>query len=71
MDREHGTQGDGRLPRRVRPAHDHLLICVIIGVVVFGAMFWSMVVHRRSTGQQPAHFHEHTWVEILWTVVPF
>jgi cytochrome c oxidase subunit 2 len=46
-------------------------ICVIIGIVVFGAMFWSMVVHRRSTGQEPAHFHEHTWVEILWTVVPF
>ena len=46
-------------------------ICVVIGIVVFGAMFWSMVIHRRSTGQQAAHFHEHTWVEILWTVVPF
>lgn len=46
-------------------------ICVVIGVVVFGAMFWSMLMHRRSRGQQPAQFHEHTWVEILWTVVPF
>ncbi|MBV2133388.1 cytochrome c oxidase subunit II [Pseudomonas sp. MAP12] len=46
-------------------------ICVIIGVVVFGAMFWSMLMHRRSQGQQPAQFHEHTWVEILWTIVPF
>lgn len=46
-------------------------ICVVIGVLVFGAMFWSMIVHRRSTGQQPAHFHESTTVEILWTVVPF
>nr|WP_298136501.1 cytochrome c oxidase subunit II [uncultured Pseudomonas sp.] len=45
-------------------------ICVVIGVVVFGAMFWSMLVHRRSNGQQPAHFHESTTVEILWTVVP-
>lgn len=45
-------------------------ICVVIGLVVFGAMFWSMLVHRRSTGQQPAHFHESTTVEILWTVVP-
>lgn len=45
-------------------------ICVVIGVVVFGAMFWSMIVHRRSSGQQPAHFHESTTVEILWTVVP-
>ncbi|TXH91898.1 MAG: cytochrome c oxidase subunit II [Pseudomonas sp.] len=46
-------------------------ICVVIGVVVFGVMFWSMLVHRRSTGQQPARFHESTTVEILWTVVPF
>ena len=45
-------------------------ICVVIGVVVFGAMFWSMLVHRRSTGQKAAHFHESTTVEILWTVVP-
>ena len=45
-------------------------ICVIIGLVVFGAMFWSMYRHRRSTGQQAAHFHENTTVEILWTVVP-
>ncbi|MWV14886.1 cytochrome c oxidase subunit II [Pseudomonas sp. L-22-4S-12] len=46
-------------------------ICVVIGVVVFGAMFWSMIIHRRSTGQVAAHFHESTTVEILWTVVPF
>jgi len=46
-------------------------ICVVIGVVVFGVMFWSMLVHRRSTGQEPSHFHESTTVEILWTVVPF
>ncbi|WP_197432162.1 cytochrome c oxidase subunit II [Ectopseudomonas composti] len=45
-------------------------ICVVIGILVFGAMFWSMLLHRRSTGQKPAHFHESTTVEILWTVVP-
>lgn len=45
-------------------------ICVVIGVLVFGIMFWSMLMHRRSTGQQPAHFHENTRVEILWTVIP-
>ncbi|QXG41025.1 cytochrome c oxidase subunit II [Pseudomonas viridiflava] len=46
-------------------------ICVVIGVVVFGAMLWSIVAHRRSAGQKAAHFHENTTVEILWTVVPF
>ena len=45
-------------------------ICVVIGVVVFGAMFWSMLIHRRSTGQKAAHFHESTTVEILWTIIP-
>src|SRR5471030_2490752 len=23
-------------------------ICVVIGIIVFGAMFWSMMVHRRT-----------------------
>ncbi|RAU48448.1 MULTISPECIES: cytochrome c oxidase subunit II [unclassified Pseudomonas] len=45
-------------------------ICVVIGVIVFGAMFWSMIIHRRSTGQVAARFHESTPVEILWTLVP-
>ncbi|WP_263143711.1 cytochrome c oxidase subunit II [Pseudomonas sp. RIT-PI-AD] len=45
-------------------------ICVVIGVLVFSAMMWSMLMHRRATGQQPAHFHESTVVEVLWTVVP-
>ncbi len=45
-------------------------ICVVIGVLVFGVMFWSMLVHRRSTGQKAANFHENTRVEILWTAIP-
>ncbi|MCV4284791.1 cytochrome c oxidase subunit II [Pseudomonas capsici] len=46
-------------------------ICVVIGLVVFAAMFWSVLMHRRSLGQKAAHFHENTTVEILWTLVPF
>lgn len=45
-------------------------ICVVIGMIVFGAMFWSMILHRRSTGQVAAKFHENTTVEVLWTIVP-
>ncbi|MBA1274753.1 cytochrome c oxidase subunit II [Stutzerimonas azotifigens] len=45
-------------------------ICVVIGVLVFAAMFWSMLMHRRSQGHQPAHFHENTRVEVLWTIIP-
>jgi cytochrome c oxidase subunit II len=48
-----------------------LLICVVIGVVVFGVMFYSIIYHRKSRGVTPATFHESTKVEIAWTVVPF
>jgi cytochrome c oxidase subunit 2 len=46
-------------------------ICVIIGVLVFGVMFWSIIYHRKSRGVEPATFHESTSIEIAWTVIPF
>ncbi|MEZ5502812.1 MAG: cytochrome c oxidase subunit II [Halioglobus sp.] len=46
-------------------------ICTIIGLVVFGVMFYSIIYHRKSRGVTPATFHESTKVEIAWTVVPF
>ncbi|SFI17560.1 cytochrome c oxidase subunit II [Modicisalibacter xianhensis] len=45
-------------------------ICVVIGAVVFGVMFYSLFRYRRSKGAQAANFHEHTTVEIFWTAVP-
>ncbi|ALM52691.1 cytochrome c oxidase subunit II [Halomonas huangheensis] len=45
-------------------------ICVVIGVVVFGAMFYSLFRYRRSKGAKAAHFHEHTTVEVIWTAIP-
>ena len=45
-------------------------ICVVIGIVVFGAMAWSIYYHRKSKGAQAANFHESTTVEVAWTVVP-
>lgn len=52
----------------------HMLMfwwCVGIGVVVFGVMFYSMIVHRKALGAKAANFHESTALEILWTVIPF
>ena len=46
-------------------------ICTIIGVGVFGVMFYSIIYHRKSKGVTPATFHESTKVEIAWTIVPF
>lgn len=51
----------------------HMLIfwiCVVIGVIVFGIMFWSMFMHRKSRGAVAAKFHENLGVEVLWTVIP-
>lgn len=45
-------------------------VCVVIGIVVFGAMIVSMMVHRKSLGHEPADFHDNTRLEIIWTIVP-
>lgn len=52
----------------------HMLIfwiCVAIAVVVYGAMMWSILFHRKSRGHKAATFHHSTIVEIVWTVIPF
>ena len=49
----------------------HMLImwiCVWIGVVVFGIMFWSLWKYRKSSGAIAAKFDDHFWVEIAWTI---
>ena len=47
-----------------------LLICVVIGVIVFGAMAYSMFKFRKSKGAVAAQFSHNTTAEIIWTVVP-
>lgn len=54
--------------------HLHMLmlwVCVVIGIIVFGAIFYSIVKFRKSAGAQAAHFHHSTTAEIIWTVIPF
>ena len=45
-------------------------VCVVIALIVFGVMFWSIFHHRKSKGAKPAEFHESTTVEIIWTIIP-
>ena len=47
-----------------------LYIVTIIGVLVFGVMFWAMIRYRRSNSPKPATWHENTRLEVLWTIVP-
>ena len=50
--------------------HLSLAIVVVIGILVFGVMFYSIYAHRRSKNPTPATFHESTTVEVIWTLVP-
>lgn len=64
-------QGVTEISREVYDLHMLIFyICCGIGVVVFGVMIISMLMHRKSIGAKPADFHENTNLEIAWTVVP-
>lgn len=48
-----------------------LWICVVIGIIVFGAMFYAMFKFRKSQGAVADKSLTHsTTVEIIWTVIP-
>ena len=47
-----------------------LWVCVVIGVIVFGAMAYAMFKFRHSKGAVPATFTHNTTAEIIWTVIP-
>jgi cytochrome c oxidase subunit 2 len=51
----------------------HMLVfwvCVVIGILVFGVMIWSLIMHRKSTGAEPATFSHSTVAEVIWTAIP-
>jgi cytochrome c oxidase subunit II len=47
-----------------------LWVCVVIGVIVFGAMFIAMFRFRKSRGAVAEKWAHSTKLEIVWTVVP-
>lgn len=48
-----------------------LLVCLIIFVIVFGVMFYSLYKHRKSVGHKASQFSHNTKLEIVWTIIPF
>lgn len=65
------TEGVTEVSKEVFRLHMLIFwICVVIGVIVFGAMFVSMFLHRKSRGAQASHFHESVTLELVWTVIP-
>jgi cytochrome c oxidase subunit 2 len=66
------TRGVTHISREIYGLHMKIFwICVVIGVVVFGVMIWSLIAYRRSKGAVPDVTMVHnTKVEIVWTIIP-
>lgn len=48
-----------------------LIICTVIGVLVFGGMGYALFKFRKSKGAVPAtEFTHNTRLETIWTIVP-
>jgi hypothetical protein len=45
-------------------------VCVVIGILVFGAMFIAMFRFRKSRGAVAEKWSHNTTLEIIWTTVP-
>lgn len=48
-----------------------MVVCAIIGIVVFGVMIYSLIHHRKSRGYKPATFHDNFRMEVVWSIIPF
>lgn len=65
------TQGVTKTSKEVYDMHMYAFyVCVAIGIVVFGAMIWAMIFHRKSRGAVAARWSHNTHVEVVWTILP-
>ena len=65
------TQGVTPISKEIYDMHMLTLwVVTIIGILVFGVMFWSIFHHRKSKGVKASKFSHSTTVEIIWTIVP-
>ena len=66
------TEGVTAISKEVFELHMLIFwICVVIGVIVFGVMFYSMFAYTKKKNPNPSTFHENTKVELAWTIIPF
>ena len=45
--------------------HMGLWVCIIVGIIVFSVMFYTMFAHRRSKNPTPATFSDSTLIEFI------
>lgn len=48
-----------------------MAVCIVIGIVVFGVMIYSLIHHRKSKGYKASTFHENLRLEVVWSIIPF
>ncbi len=59
------------MSQRIQALHHlSLAVCIVIGVIVFGVIFYTLFAHHRSRRPEPAKFHQSLLVEVIWTAVP-
>jgi heme/copper-type cytochrome/quinol oxidase subunit 2 len=65
------TQGVTEMSRHIYDLHMEIFwICVVIALIVFGVMIYSLVKFRKSQGAIADVTQVHnTKVEIIWTIV--
>jgi len=66
------TQGVTDISRNIYSLHMEIFwICMVIAVIVFGAMIYSIVTFRKSKGAiADTTLVHNTVVELIWTAVP-
>ena len=66
------TPGVTAISREIYRLHMEIFwICVIIALIVFGAMVYSIVTYRKSKGAvADVTLVHNTTVELIWTAVP-
>jgi cytochrome c oxidase subunit 2 len=66
------TPGVTEISRKIYGLHMEIFwICVVIAVIVFGAMIYSIITYRKSKGAvADVTLVHNTTVELIWTAVP-
>jgi cytochrome c oxidase subunit 2 len=66
------TQGVTEISRNIYALHMEIFwICVVIALIVFGAMIYSIITYRKSKGAvADVTLVHNTTVELIWTAVP-
>lgn len=66
------TRGVTDISRKIYDLHMEIFwVCVVIAVIVFGVMIWSIINFRKSRGAIPDVTLVHnTKVEVIWTTLP-